>query len=104
MAKGYIDPADVRSPKRHWTLIDVLYDKDGAAVALGIWDDKPVLAMRWNGSAAEGNPLGNPQSRGLPTWFIVPDQFHDAILGTLPLAKQALVRTIAHKRPRTREG
>ena len=36
--------------------------------------------MRWNGS--DQNPIGNPQSRGLPTWFIVPDQHVDQILAT----------------------
>lgn len=55
--------------------------KGGAAVAKGMWNDNPVLAMRWNGD--EGNPIGNPQSRGLPTWFIVPDEFRKAILDRL---------------------
>jgi hypothetical protein len=36
--------------------------------------------MRWNGT--EDYPLGNPQSRGLPTWFIVPDQHWKQILET----------------------
>jgi hypothetical protein len=34
--------------------------------------------MRWNGG--KDNPLGNPQSRGLPTWFIVPEQHWNQIL------------------------
>ena len=49
-----------------------------ASLAIGRWDGRPALAMRWNGTDDE--PLGNPQSRGLPTWFIVPDQYVDPIL------------------------
>jgi hypothetical protein len=36
--------------------------------------------MRWNGTGE--NPLGSPQSRGLPTWFIVPDQHWKQMLET----------------------
>lgn len=38
--------------------------------------------MRWNGT--KENPLGNPQSRGLPTWFVVPDQYWKQILESDP--------------------
>jgi hypothetical protein len=81
----YIKPTDVHSPKRYWSLIHVLFD-GGAdlplredrpetschSLAMGRWDGNPVLAIRWNGGPE--NPLGNPQSRGLPTWFILPEQ------------------------------
>ena len=40
-----------------------------------------VLAMRWNGT--DDNVIGNPQSRGLPTWFIVPREFRLAVLDEL---------------------
>jgi hypothetical protein len=87
----YIKPADVHAPKRHWTLIHVLFDGGEAtennpstpnSLAIGRWDNRPVLAMRWNGN--EENPLGNPQSRGLPTWFVVPEQHWKQILKTEP--------------------
>lgn len=83
MANDYVIPVEVVSPKRQWTLVSVLYDggEGSAAVAMGMWDGNPVLAMRWNGD--EGNPIGNPQSRGLPTWFIVPDEFRNSILDRL---------------------
>jgi hypothetical protein len=90
MKKSHIPPAQVISPKRRWTLIAVLDDKedeDTPAVALGRWDRKPVLAMRWNGT--NENPIGNPQSRGLPTWFILPNEFRDAILAKMPPEKKA---------------
>jgi hypothetical protein len=87
----YIKPSDVHSPKRHWSLIAVLFDggedrpkKEDRpetschSIAIGLWDSAPALAMRWNGN--KDNPLGNPQSRGLPTWFIVPEQHWKQIL------------------------
>ena len=82
--KKYVKPQDVHSPKSQWTLVHVLFDggpgPTGSSLAIGRWDNEPVLAMRWNGS--EENPLGNPQSRGLPTWFIVPAQHWKQILET----------------------
>jgi len=80
----YIKPTEVQSPKRFWSLIHVLFDggEGQSSLAIGRWDNKPVLAMRWNGDGE--NPLGNPQSRGLPTWFVVPDQHWRQILETEP--------------------
>lgn len=83
------------SPKRRWTLIAILYDTDeeiSPAIAIGRWDAELVLAMRWNGTSE--NPIGNPQSRGLPTWFIVPSEFRDAILDKIPTDQRALAQTI----------
>jgi hypothetical protein len=53
---------------------------------------RQTLAMRWNGSME--NPKGHPQSRGLPVWFIVPREYHEAILtaAKLPAAKMTMVR------------
>ena len=75
---SYVEPQDVRSPKNRWRLRRVLYDgrEGGWSAAEGQWDSEglwtEVLAIRWNGS--EGAEIGNPQSRGLATWFIVPDE------------------------------
>jgi hypothetical protein len=76
----YVPPTQVMSPRRHWTLVAVLIDEEEGkeAAAIGRWDGKPVLVMRWNGNA--DNPIGNPQSRGLPTWFVVPERFREPIL------------------------
>jgi hypothetical protein len=72
--------------------VEVLCDfgEHKAVLALGRWEQKPVLAMRWNGYAE--NPIGNPQSRGVATWFILPKEFFRGILGSIPRAdrKRAL--------------
>jgi hypothetical protein len=62
--------------------MDVLYEERDYSVAIGRWDKKLCLGMRWNGS--KDKRIGNPQSRGLPTWFIVPAVFQKSILDSLP--------------------
>lgn len=81
MPMKYVHPSDVVSPKKHFTLITVLHDEGSGAwaLALGKWKNSPVLAMRWNGN--KESPIGNPQSRGLPTWFIIPEEYNESILG-----------------------
>ena len=98
MATKYISPNGVTSPRRNWSLIAVLEDEgpEESALALGRWNNTPVLAMRWNGDN-DKNPIGNPQSRGLPTWFIVPDSYVEAILSTLPPDKLTLARNFLPK-------
>lgn len=83
MPNEYVIPGEVVSPKRQWSLVAVLYDRgEGqASVAIGRWDGEPVLAMRWNGT--DDNTIGNPQSRGLPTWFILPREFRLPVLDEL---------------------
>ena len=68
-----IDPNNVTSPKKRWKLHKVIYNnkKQGWSVAEGTWDDGGVLGIRWNGD--KNSKIGQPQSRGLPTWFIVPE-------------------------------
>ena len=94
VSKG-VRPGDVHSPKAKWNLIAVLDDgnDDGCALAIGRWAGVPVLAMRWNGD--DQNPIGNPQSRGIPTWFIVPKKYNEALLqgGGITADKLSLART-----------
>ena len=75
-----VRPQDVKSPKEHWVLIDVLVEKDDWSLALGEWDGERCLAVRWNGDAKR--PKGNPVSHGMPTWFMLPRYFTDVLLGT----------------------
>jgi len=76
---SYIKPEDVTSPRSLWQLDKVLYDggEEKWAAAEGQWDGEQVLAIRWNGS--EDKEIGNPQSSGHPTWFIVPPKLEDVI-------------------------
>jgi hypothetical protein len=73
-AQMTINPKTVRSPRARLKLVRVLYDNGpgGWSMASVEWDRSLCVAIRWNGDAK--NPLGNPQSRGMPTWFILPDE------------------------------
>jgi hypothetical protein len=89
----YIHPADVISPKTRWHLFDVILDRGEGecAYALGTWDGDRRIGFRWNGNTVDG-PLGNPQSRGLPTWTILDPALHDAVLALLAPEKQILTK------------
>jgi hypothetical protein len=85
--------------RARWKLIDVLYSggNGGASLAIGEWDEERVLAMRWNGHSNQDNSgVGNPQSRGLPTWFILPSWASAGVLSSsvIPEAKLALARAL----------
>ncbi len=43
-----------------------------------LWDGDFAVGIRWNGKLGEG--VGSPQSRGLPTWFILPRPFVQDVL------------------------
>jgi len=89
----YIEPNNVTSPRRHWTLLMVLDSGSAGEIALcvGRWDDDPCLGIRWNGT--EENTLGNPQSRGISTWFIIPaGNYANAIIESLPPEKKQMAR------------
>lgn len=76
----HIDPTTVTSPRARLHDVHVLHDGGPGSwsVAEFIWDDRPAVGIRWNGG--KGQPrLGNPQSRGLPTWFIVPREMEDQV-------------------------
>lgn len=87
----HIDAKDVVSPKNTWMCVEVIVDEGPGRVAyaIGTWDGERRVGMRWNGTDA--NPLGNPQSRGLPTWTMLDDKLHPAIVAMTPPEKQGLV-------------
>jgi hypothetical protein len=89
---AYIKPAEVISPKAHWSLIDVLLDRGegDCAYSLGVWDGERRIGFRWNGT--DNNELGNPQSRGLPTWTMLDPEIHQKIIEQLPSDKLAIAR------------
>ena len=96
---SYTKAEDVKSPREHWTLIQVLVDqgetsgKDGKwSLAVGEWDGERRLAARWNGT--KDRRAGNPQSRGIATWFVLPPEFEDALMAIVPPDKLALAKAL----------
>jgi hypothetical protein len=77
---AYVKPAEVISPKVNWRLVDVVLDKGAGdcAYAIGMWDNQRRVGFRWNGT--DDSPIGNPQSRGLPTWTMLDRALHKAVL------------------------
>ncbi len=69
---AYIDPETVVSPRNKVRSVDVLYsDGPGSwSVALLNYGDAERVGIRWNGREGEKLGMGNPQSRGQPTWFL----------------------------------
>lgn len=109
---GYQDPRLVKSPKGAVSHLRVLYDGgeqtatnqewEGWSVAELEWYEEPVLACRWNGSTEyeDVSAIGNPQSRGLPTWFMIPKPLQEAIRAQLKNVpdeeeERALTRALA---------
>ena len=95
---AYQDPRLVKSPKGAVSHLRILYDGgeqtaayrewEGWSIAELEWYEEPTLACRWNGSAdnEDVSAIGNPQSRGLPTWFIIPKPLQEAIRSRLKSA------------------
>ncbi len=90
----YKKPETVKSPKNKISQVDVIYDGGGLkagdtgfSIAIVTWGGQRKLAMRWNVSENEWySPsktsgmkecVGNPQSRGYATWFVIPTQIFD---------------------------
>ncbi len=95
----YILPDDVISPQNSWTLNCVIYDEGagGIAISLGEWKSEDgtvsqVIGMRWNGNNDPHKGLGNPQSSGHATWFILPHEIGIITLKEI-LVKQAAGNT-----------
>jgi hypothetical protein len=98
---GHQNPNQVKSPKGAVSHLRVIYDGGeqmadsskwgGWSVAELEWYEEPTMACRWNGSTAnrEVSEIGNPQSRGNPTWFIIPKPLQDAIRAQLKNAPEA---------------
>lgn len=80
---AYIDPEMVLAPKGRVENLDVVFDggEHSYSVARMNWDKNPALGVRWNGGEGEG--LGNPQSRGIATWFILPKDIADLVENNL---------------------
>jgi hypothetical protein len=81
MSVFHTAPENVLSPKGSVANLRVLLNTgaEGWSVASMQWNGKDSLGIRWNGDAK--NPIGNPQSRGIPTWFILPEDLAAMLRG-----------------------
>lgn len=87
---SYTPPGLVLSPKGRVEDLNVVYDggEESWSLAKMKWDGDKAVGIRWNGGSDDKRfpGIGNPQSRGVPTWFILPDEVAQVTL--------ALVRTL----------
>ena len=77
---AYIAPETVWAPRTCVRAVEVIYDEGPGkwSVARVNWEDEERIGIRWNGG--EGPGVGNPQSRGKATWFIVPEPLEQVVL------------------------
>ena len=78
---AYVEPATVWAPKASIRSVEVLYNQGQGrwSVARVVWDGVERVGIRWNG-AEDGPGIGNPQSRGNATWFILPEELEGVVL------------------------
>jgi hypothetical protein len=80
----YIEPTTVLAPRASVRFVQILHSTGdgGWSIARVGWEGSERLGVRWNG-AADGPGIGNPQSRGNATWFILPEELESAVLDRL---------------------
>lgn len=90
----YFPPDKVISPKSCIEEVIPLFDGGITAGAYCVaeikWNGKKCLGIRWNVNEREWDDpekksglkpcIGEPNSRGYPTWFILPDSFLTSVL------------------------
>ena len=74
----FLNPKEILSPKGRVNNIDVLEETEFYTIVILEWDGKDSLAVRWNPLKEE--ELGTPASRGVPTWFILPESIAKSYL------------------------
>lgn len=85
------NPKEVVSPKSRLTgPIEVIAEHRAEnertwpySVARFKWDRAPAVGIRWDGDPDNPNDVGTPQSRGLPTWFILPAELAEVVVDYL---------------------
>ena len=85
-------PQTVTAPKRLWHLFAVVEEGEagGPAYAIGTWAGKRRIGFRWNGTPE--TPKGNPISSGHPTWTMLDQRLHAAVIALLAPEQQAVAR------------
>ena len=76
----YIQPQTVWAPRASVRAVETIYNEGSGkwSVARVNWEDEDRIGIRWNGG--DGPGVGNPQSRGRATWFIVPEPLQQVVL------------------------
>ena len=86
---SYITPDLVVSPKSMVSDLEVIHDggEGDWSLAKMKWDGEEAMGLRWNGGSGKPGSvdIGNPQSRGIPTWFILPDEIANVVVKMLEL-------------------
>lgn len=89
---SYVTPDMVVSPKSKVSELEVIYDggENSWALAEMKWDENKAVGLRWNGGSNDQRfpGIGNPQSRGVPTWFILPDEIAKVVISMLEASKK----------------
>jgi hypothetical protein len=78
---AYVEPSTVWAPKASIRSVEILYNRGAGewSVARVIWEEVERVGIRWNGG--DDSPgIGNPQSRGNATWFLLPPDLESAVL------------------------
>ena len=79
---AYVDPEKVLSPRGLVRRVRVIHDTGPGAHSWSVaevrWGDEDAIGIRWNGDDHQQG-VGNPQSRGHPTWFIVPRELEKVV-------------------------
>jgi|ERR1700730_17538950 len=89
-----IDPRTVTSPKERLKDHRVIHEAPDQSIAIpwslaiGIFDGRRALLVRWDGDS----PLGNPVSSGYPTWFVLPNDLHESSLTVVSEPNQSSAR------------
>jgi hypothetical protein len=80
---AYILPQHVTAPKKHWSLVRVLYDGGEwePAYAAGYWYGVKVLSARWNGNTS--NRVGWPRIFVHPAWHVLEARLTPAVVHLL---------------------
>ena len=81
----YKKPIEVISPQASISNVRPIIDngEENWSMAMVNWEGDDSLAIRWNGcSYGDSNKVhpGLPQSRGLSTWFILPNELKVVLL------------------------
>jgi hypothetical protein len=94
---SYIEPTTVRAPKVSVRSVQVLRNTGpgGWSVARVKWEEEDRIGIRWNGSD-DDTGIGNPQSRGNATWFLLPPELENVVLDCIEgLSQSALAEEYA---------